>query len=129
MLSKNYDNIIFYFKYSSPLFFLEKKYWNSFCKKRKNRRRIRSLDHKEYNSDNMTNHDSIKAEKEKVLQNNDENNDCKGLRITKLNKIFRNSTFGIRTSPDVHAVKDIYLEVNDCELLALIGHNGAGKFE
>ena len=62
-----------------------------------------------------------------VIQNNDENADCRGLRITKLNKIFHKYPFGIKSSGDVHAFKDIYLEVDDCELLALIGHNGAGN--
>ena len=49
------------------------------------------------------------------------------MRITKLNKIFHKYPFGIKSSGDVHAFKDIYLEVDDCELLALLGHNGAGN--
>jgi ABC-type multidrug transport system ATPase subunit len=33
----------------------------------------------------------------------------------------------METSEDVHALKDVFLEVEEGELLALLGHNGAGK--
>ena len=33
----------------------------------------------------------------------------------------------METSEDVHALKDVYLELEEGELLALLGHNGAGK--
>jgi ABC-type multidrug transport system ATPase subunit len=35
--------------------------------------------------------------------------------------------FGIKSPKDVHAVKEIYMEVQKNELLCLLGHNGAGK--
>lgn len=35
--------------------------------------------------------------------------------------------FGWKSKKDVHAVRGIYLEVPDKELLCLLGHNGAGK--
>ncbi len=35
--------------------------------------------------------------------------------------------FGRRSKKDVHAVRGVYLEVADRELLCLLGHNGAGK--
>ena len=52
--------------YSSPLFFLEKKYWTSFLNKSKIRKRTKSLDHKDYNHNDAYNHDSVKAEIERV---------------------------------------------------------------
>lgn len=50
-----------------------------------------------------------------------------GLRIVGLSKTYYKYPFGIPSSGDVHALKDVYLEVNSGELLALLGHNGAGK--
>jgi len=32
-----------------------------------------------------------------------------------------------RSAQDIHAVKSVYLEVEDGELLSILGHNGAGN--
>jgi len=44
-----------------------------------------------------------------------------------LNKKYHKYPFGIKSKDDLHAVKDIYLEVEDCELLTILGHKGAGR--
>ena len=53
--------------------------------------------------------------------------EVKGLRITRLGKTYRKYPFGIKSSKDFEALKDVYLEVDDGELLGILGHNGAGK--
>jgi ABC-2 type transport system ATP-binding protein len=42
-------------------------------------------------------------------------------------KTYFKKAFGRKSSKDVHAVRGVYLEVPDRELLCLLGHNGAGK--
>ncbi len=70
-----------------------------------------------------------------------------GLRITRLGKTYNRYPFGIKSRRDVDALKEarffknvftyvisiihtitqkIYLEVEDGELLGILGHNGAG---
>lgn len=46
------------------------------------------------------------------------------MRIINLSKVYRKS---FRSTKDIKAVSDIYLEVPKNELLCLLGHNGAGK--
>ena len=48
----------------------------------------------------------------------------KGLRITKLGKTYTKYPFGIRSQKDFVALRDVYLEVEKNELLAILGHNG-----
>lgn len=52
---------------------------------------------------------------------------CEGLRINNLKKTYNHLPCNRKSDKDVHAVKGIYLEVPDKELLCLLGHNGAGK--
>lgn len=49
------------------------------------------------------------------------------LRIVGLSKIFRHFSFGIKSKRDINAVKPTFLEVENNEMLAILGHNGAGK--
>lgn len=53
--------------------------------------------------------------------------ECDGLRVVGIKKTYYAKAFGIKSDKDVHAVRGIYLEVPDKELLCLLGHNGAGK--
>ena len=53
--------------------------------------------------------------------------EVKGLRITRLGKTYRKYPFGISSSSDFEALREIYLEVEDGELLGILGHNGAGS--
>ena len=53
--------------------------------------------------------------------------EVKGLRITRLGKTYRKYPFGFTSSSDFEALREIYLEIEDGELLGILGHNGAGK--
>lgn len=44
-----------------------------------------------------------------------------------LKKVFPKYPFGIKSNKDNWAVKGIYIEIDDKELLTILGHNGAGK--
>ena len=71
--------------------------------------------------------DSVKKEKKKVKTGEKESVECDGLRVIGLKKTYYKKSFGRKSAGDVHAVRGIYLEVPDRELLCLLGHNGAGK--
>ena len=71
--------------------------------------------------------DSVKKEKKKVKDAEKNGLVCEGLRIIGLKKTYFQKSFGRKSDKDVHAVRGIYLEVPDRELLCLLGHNGAGK--
>jgi ABC-type polysaccharide/polyol phosphate transport system ATPase subunit len=71
--------------------------------------------------------DSVKTEKKKVKDAEKNGIACEGLRIIGLKKTYFQKSFGRKSDKDVHAVRGIYLEVPDRELLCLLGHNGAGK--
>jgi len=49
------------------------------------------------------------------------------LRIIGLTKVYRKYPFGCKSSSDLRALKGVYLEAKEGELLSLLGHNGAGK--
>jgi ABC-type multidrug transport system ATPase subunit len=49
------------------------------------------------------------------------------LRIIGIEKTYYFLPFGLKSKKDVNAVKEVYLEVPDNELICLLGHNGAGK--
>jgi ABC-type multidrug transport system ATPase subunit len=71
--------------------------------------------------------DSIKKEKKKVLDAEKDSLICDGLRVIGLKKTYFKKAFNRPSPNDVHAVRGVYLEVPDRELLCLLGHNGAGK--
>jgi len=52
---------------------------------------------------------------------------CNGFRILGLSKTFYKSFFPGSQKHDVEALKNVYLELNEGELLGIMGHNGAGK--
>ena len=63
----------------------------------------------------------------KVKNGEKEGVECDGLRVIGLKKTYFKKSFGRKSAGDVHAVRGIYLEIPDRELLCLLGHNGAGK--
>lgn len=71
--------------------------------------------------------ESVRQEKKKVLEMEKNRVPCDGLRIIGIKKTYNHLPFGWKSKKDVHAVKGIYLEVPNKELLCLLGHNGAGK--
>lgn len=44
-----------------------------------------------------------------------------------LSKTFHKSLFSGSQTHDTEALKNVYLELNEGELLGIMGHNGAGK--
>lgn len=71
--------------------------------------------------------DTVNKEKERVLQNKMNQTEVKGLRINRLCKTYYKYPFGIKSLKDFEALKNLYLEVDEGELLGILGHNGAGK--
>ena len=80
-----------------------------------------------FNQANKSQKDSVKKEKKKVKDAEKDGIACDGLRIIGIKKTYFQNSFGRKSAKDVHAVRGIYLEVPDRELLCLLGHNGAGK--
>jgi ABC-type multidrug transport system ATPase subunit len=78
-------------------------------------------------NNNVKQKDSVKKEKMKVKNGEMEGVECDGLRVIGLRKTYFKKSFGRKSAGDVHAVRGIYLEIPDRELLCLLGHNGAGK--
>lgn len=66
-------------------------------------------------------------EKTRVLQNLEQGLEANGIRIANVSKIYRRYPCGCPSKHDVKAVKNLFLEVEEGELLSLLGHNGAGK--
>lgn len=71
--------------------------------------------------------DSVRKEKKKVKECERNKIPSDGLRIVGLRKTYYKKSCGRKSKKDVHAVRGVYLEVPDRELLCLLGHNGAGK--
>jgi ABC-type multidrug transport system ATPase subunit len=93
------------------------------CKKRK---RNPSADTPQAtDDDNVT--DPARLERLNIIEREVHDVPCKGMRIVNISKTYRKYPFKIKSKKDIHAVKNVYLEVRNNELLALLGHNGAGK--
>ena len=69
----------------------------------------------------------MRQEKDKVVHDLKEDVFCDGLRVTDLKKTYKRFPCGIKSRKDVFANKGIYLDMNENELLCILGHNGAGK--
>lgn len=115
----------------SVFFFLSPKFW---CKKRSlfNKRRTESKFEQEQRISgsfvNMASDvDTALKEKERVLYNMNENIEAKGIRLANVSRTFFKNPCGCRSKNDVHAVKRVFLEIDEKELITFLGHNGAGK--
>ena len=51
---------------------------------------------------------------------------CNGVRILGLSKTYKSGFFSSQ-SHDVQALSNVYVELQEGELLGIMGHNGAGK--
>jgi ABC-type multidrug transport system ATPase subunit len=71
-------------------------------------------------------HDSAQDEENRVRLLESEGVAVEGMRIIGLDKVYRHRLCG-KSARDIHAVKQLYLNVHQNELLGLLGHNGAGK--
>ena len=71
--------------------------------------------------------DTVKKEKDRVLENQKNHTEVSGIRICRLSKTYYKYPFGIKSLGDFEALKDVHLEVDEGELLGILGHNGAGK--
>lgn len=70
---------------------------------------------------------SVRAEKKRVMVAEQNGEPCQGLRVVGLKKTYFKKPCGMKSKNDVHAVKGVWFEAADRELLSLLGHNGAGK--
>lgn len=70
---------------------------------------------------------SVRNEKKKVIRAERNGEASAGLRVIGLKKTYFKKACGRKSKNDVHAVRGIWFEAADRELLALLGHNGAGK--
>eukprot|EP00347_Sterkiella_histriomuscorum_P002432 403368176 len=120
---------------SNPAYFLfTKKYWKSLCHKqvvnqdnKVKRKKKRQLTKEDLGEVVSIKKDSVKKEKRKVLDSIQSEISCDGLRVIGLRKTYAKKSFGRKSKKDIKAVRGIYLEIPDRELLCLLGHNGAGK--
>lgn len=70
---------------------------------------------------------SAELEKQRVIENEENDVYVEGLRIVNIGKVYSKLPFGLKSKKDVYAVNGIYLDIAKNELLCLLGHNGAGK--
>lgn len=113
---------------SGPLFFLQKSFWRSNNSPRRVKRRISEGPQDASDSESLEgNIDTVAREKERVVRHNDQGLEAKGIRISNLSKTYRQNLCGRRSKNDVKALSNIFLEIQEGELLGLLGHNGAGK--
>ena len=96
-------------------------------KGKKSKRAVTEVMEDYLNDDKSASLNSVKKEKRKVKEAEREGVICEGLRVIGLKKTYFKKSFGRKSAKDVQAVRGIYLEVPDRELLCLLGHNGAGK--
>lgn len=120
-------------------FFLQKKYWSTWrsrksaisSRKRRKLKRQRERAGKlekllgELNDLEVV--DSVTEEKHKVMQLEKDGLSADGLRVAGLKKTYNKYPFGITSKKDTKALKGVYLDIPDNELLTILGHNGAGK--
>ncbi|KAL4479229.1 hypothetical protein ABPG72_011441 [Tetrahymena utriculariae] len=120
----------------SPLFFLSFEYWYKILglkKKQEEKLQLRKTSfelrqqQKEYNYSDMNLYNTVSRERSRVQSNDKGGAEVKGMRVVGLGKIFHKYPFGIKSSKDKIALKDVYFEVDGGELIAILGHNGAGK--
>lgn len=115
------------------LFFLEPTYWfgkwntsSSVAPKNRSRRHS-SIDQYEGTTTQKDKKDSVADEKTQIKDDEKRNIQWDGLRILGLSKTYNKYPFGLKSSSDLRALKGVYLEAQDGELLSILGHNGAGK--
>lgn len=112
---------------SSATFFLKRNYWNCLKKSQSKRRRTIQRPPEEGESEEDGAVDTVLKEKEKVLRHIEQKIPAAGgIRIENLSKVYKTRSCG-SSKNDVKALSNLYLEVNEGELLGLLGHNGAGK--
>lgn len=92
--------------------------------RKKKKRKLTKEDLGEYVSSKK---DSVRKEKKKVMESIKNGISCDGLRVIGLRKTYTKKSFGRKSNKDIKAVRGIYLDVPDRELLCILGHNGAGK--
>jgi ABC-type multidrug transport system ATPase subunit len=108
----------------SWFFFLRPSYWIPRMEQKKARRKASAFIERPSQTDFSI--DTAREEERlvKMLEHQKEENI--GLRIVGISKTYEGSYFG-RSTSDVDALKKLYIEVSEGELLGIMGHNGAGK--
>lgn len=108
----------------SLLFFLRPSFWIPKMEAKKAKRKASAYIERPKQTDFSI--DTAREEEKlcKMLEHSNEENI--GLRIVGIGKTYEGGFFG-ETNEDVHALKKLYIEVSEGELLGIMGHNGAGK--
>ena len=66
-------------------------------------------------------------EKERVIYNMNQSIEAKGIRLINVSRTFYKYSCGCQSKSDLQAVKRVFLEIDEKELITFLGHNGAGK--
>ncbi|EGR29336.1 hypothetical protein IMG5_158040 [Ichthyophthirius multifiliis] len=113
----------------SAFFFFKKSFWSCLFRKKYYKQNFlkQSENHLDFNYSENENLDTVSQEKKRVQQNHDQKSSVKGIRVLGLGKSYTKSLLGRKSKDDVVALRDIWFEIDDCELIALLGQNGAGK--
>jgi ABC-type Na+ transport system ATPase subunit NatA len=133
-----YSCLIFYFDHvvasnrgsADRFYFLfTKNFWRNFgpCKGCIQRKRATSITNRGRASSSGNNAAVGTQERERVVQNAQNEVEARGIRIENVGKIYRKYGCGIRSQGDVKALNGVHIEIDEGELLGLLGHNGAGK--
>jgi len=70
----------------------------------------------------------VDIEKKKIIEKINNNESNSGIRIQNISKTYIKSALGIKNPKnDFQALRSVYLEAENGELLTILGHNGAGK--
>lgn len=125
-------------------FFLKPSYWFKSCSRqalsstyhiKSPRSRSNSLGSESGHHHNHHHHKTINTateERRSVKEAENEEHPNQGVRIINLSKTYKGRTTWCKTGSntkymDVKALREVYLEVSEGELLGIMGHNGAGK--
>jgi len=72
-------------------------------------------------------HDTAREEKMNVQELEAASMPCKGVRVLGLSKTYERPMCSSTQKEDIQALKNLFLEIQEGELLGVMGHNGAGK--
>lgn len=108
-----------------PYFIFTKKFWR--CRRRKSTEVAEEGSEMIIMTHSEDSIDSVEMHRKHVIRSSLSDVHKDGVKFVNISKTFAMGFCGVSSAKDIHAVKSVYLEVNKNTLLALLGHNGAGK--